>query len=906
MGSYVTRRFEFTIHPASVGGFVSGGNTPICLGAGTGTMTLTGHTGNVVKWQKRLNTGAWSDITITATNYSETPASAGSWEYRAEVKSGTCASVFSSSRTIVVEQSSVGGFVTGGNTPICLGAATGTMTLTGHTGNVVKWQKRLNTGAWSDITNTATTYSETPTSAGTWEYQVVVKNGNCSETTSGIRTITVDAASEGGTLTGGNSPIALGSGTGTMTLNSYTGTITKWQKSLNAGVWSDIVNTATTYSDIPTSIGTWHYRVLVKNGSCPEAYSTEVSIVVEEILPIDLILLLDISGSMGGRANPGNPADTDTKLEKLQEAIDVFLTTYDQYSRPDDRIGVVYFESNVDNSQSSLINFENNINAIRTDVYAKNDGGWTAMGGGLQVAIDTLLDNVTGHSQNIILVTDGEQNVNPMVISGSLNIENQTPLPQGGNSTTNPHTPPLQVTGDKNIEIYPIGINAYGSYASLLNTLATVTGGDPNLEPTDNSYVFASYLTESFINLLRDASPQLVDYRFNTMNSTEQVEVFTIDRDVNHVLLRINGNDDISDLTFSVEKDMVDMTACCGRLVKADHYYIYSVNLPVTIEGQTIHSEGEWIIRLSGPDGIDYEACAIVDNHSLSYNSWFSSKEFMVGDYLDMVMSLKYSDIAVDGASIKATMFVPRKRQVRAFSTISVATMTRGRKNILTKDMEYLTRNNSDKLNFQDLADLANRKWQILANSPLTGKFFRPKPVDMSLSYRGDGKYNANITTVKRPGVYRVDFYIKGHHNELGNFTRKETESLYINYGYSNKCRSRVRLLDPDLTTNIPMRIYLRPKDKYGNLLGPGFSHGIEARLSSGTVGDPIDHLDGSYTLPIYDVKDSDQVEVELLIMGKTLYDGSLGKLRSWLPGFIRKYLLFPDLNDSMKKGIDQ
>ena len=77
-----------------------------------------------------------------------------------------CASAFSTATTVTVDPAVVAGTVSGGTTNICLGSPTGTMTLSGHTGNVVKWQKRVDGGAWVDIASTLTTYSEIPSSVG--------------------------------------------------------------------------------------------------------------------------------------------------------------------------------------------------------------------------------------------------------------------------------------------------------------------------------------------------------------------------------------------------------------------------------------------------------------------------------------------------------------------------------------------------------------------------------------------------------------------------------------------------------------------------------------------------------------------------------------------------------------------
>ncbi|HNZ42198.1 MAG TPA: M6 family metalloprotease domain-containing protein [Bacteroidales bacterium] len=65
-----------------------------------------------------------------------------------------------------------------GNNNICIGTSPEIFTLVDYTGVVVKWQKKLNNGIWTDIVNTNDTYSEIPSSAGTWQYRAMLsQNG---------------------------------------------------------------------------------------------------------------------------------------------------------------------------------------------------------------------------------------------------------------------------------------------------------------------------------------------------------------------------------------------------------------------------------------------------------------------------------------------------------------------------------------------------------------------------------------------------------------------------------------------------------------------------------------------------------------------------------------------------------
>ncbi len=93
---------SISVAEAPVGGSVTGGGT-IDFGDPTPTLTLSGHTGDIDRWQKRLDGGGWTDIAHTSTVFSETPSAVGTWDYRAVLSSAGCADAYSDYATVIVE-----------------------------------------------------------------------------------------------------------------------------------------------------------------------------------------------------------------------------------------------------------------------------------------------------------------------------------------------------------------------------------------------------------------------------------------------------------------------------------------------------------------------------------------------------------------------------------------------------------------------------------------------------------------------------------------------------------------------------------------------------------------------------------------------------------------------------------
>ena len=259
------------------GGSITGG-TAICSGSTSGLLTLSGHTGTVLKWQRSVAPfNNWTDIANTVTTYTSGVLTE-TTQFRAVVQNAFCGVIYSAIATITVDVVSVVESVTGGTT-ICSGSISSLLSLSGYTGTIVKWQSSVSPfSVWTDIINTATTYTSGSLAEAT-QFRAIVQSGSCESASSGATTVTVEPLSVGGRVTGGTS-IYTGNASGLLTLSGHAGTVIKWQSSVSPfSVWTDIANVATTYtSGVLTA--TTQFRAVVQNGSCATANSSSSTITV--------------------------------------------------------------------------------------------------------------------------------------------------------------------------------------------------------------------------------------------------------------------------------------------------------------------------------------------------------------------------------------------------------------------------------------------------------------------------------------------------------------------------------------------------------------------------------------------------------------------------------------------------
>jgi hypothetical protein len=272
MGAY-----EFQGLCTTIAGSV-GSDATVCSGANSGTLTLTGHTGSILRWESSIDnfvTIVTIANTTTTQNYSNLTQTT---KYRAVVQNGTCASANSGTATITVGSGTVAGTV-GTDASVCSGSNSGTLTLTGHTGSILRWESSIdNFVTIVSIANTTTTQNYSNLTQTT-KYRAVVQNGTCTSANSIPATITVGSGTVAGTV-GTDASVCSGSNSGTLTLTGHTGSILRWESSIDNFVTIvTIANTTTTqnYSNL-TQIT--KYRAVVQNGTCASANSGTATITV--------------------------------------------------------------------------------------------------------------------------------------------------------------------------------------------------------------------------------------------------------------------------------------------------------------------------------------------------------------------------------------------------------------------------------------------------------------------------------------------------------------------------------------------------------------------------------------------------------------------------------------------------
>jgi gliding motility-associated-like protein len=168
---------------------------------------------------------------------------------------------------------------------VCKGDANASLVFTGSAGtpnytftyNVDGGTNQTVVSSGNGATITANTSKE-----GVFKYFLVdVKdNNNCRTDLKDSVLVKIDSASIGGTVSS-NHTVCIGSPSNQLTLSGKTGLITKWQYAISPfTTWIDTAILTSTFTSGPIYQST-KFIAVVKSGTCPEAYSTQVLVTVD-------------------------------------------------------------------------------------------------------------------------------------------------------------------------------------------------------------------------------------------------------------------------------------------------------------------------------------------------------------------------------------------------------------------------------------------------------------------------------------------------------------------------------------------------------------------------------------------------------------------------------------------------
>ncbi|MEA2490930.1 MAG: hypothetical protein QOH21_2722 [Acidobacteriota bacterium] len=229
-------------------------------------------------------------------------------------------------------------------------------------------------------------------------------------------------------------------------------------------------------------------------------------------LPLDVILVLDKSGSIADLPPEANPGSMTTKVQILKAAMNAFVANWREIDAPsgganwsEDRLGVVFFDNTATPQTLAGADAPANFfvqrgssatpgpwDAVLGAIGGLTPGGSTSIGAGINAAMQQWKADPS-HDATLVLVTDGIQNTAPLIAptaSGFLGLAPVSGLPD----ELRKRFIPIQALGFgvpatvdeellRNIALETagrsyIGVNAATVYDDLAMTLVAILKGN--------------------------------------------------------------------------------------------------------------------------------------------------------------------------------------------------------------------------------------------------------------------------------------------------------------------------------------------------------------------------------------------------------------------------------------------
>ncbi|WP_456314517.1 T9SS sorting signal type C domain-containing protein [Pseudomonas shirazensis] len=291
------------ISPATVAGTVTGGTT-INSGETSGLLTLSGHTGSVVNWQSSVSPfTTWVDIANTNTTYTSGILTE-TTQFRAVVRSGTCAVANSAATTVtvvplptieIISTSSICSSSAEQEAALFYGETTGapiTYSIVWNSSPANSFAPVIDEELPGGTIQIIPIIVPAGTAAGTYSGTLTVKNANGGVSTGSVFTVTVN---ETPTITtdGIFSEICANSSqfsalTYTASSGNPTSYAIDWDDTANAAFLEDIADTPYSFNSgggkveigIPANAlpGTYQGSFILDNGLCTSQYPVTITI----------------------------------------------------------------------------------------------------------------------------------------------------------------------------------------------------------------------------------------------------------------------------------------------------------------------------------------------------------------------------------------------------------------------------------------------------------------------------------------------------------------------------------------------------------------------------------------------------------------------------------------------------
>ena len=595
-------------------------------------------------------------------------------------------------------------------------------------------------------------------------------------------------------------------------------------------------------------------------GTSPKAVVLNLFAAVAE--PYELVFVLDRSGSMRSTTHIDTNVAND-RWDALRIAATEFTRLISASDPPQSNFGLTLFAGNVlpDPLPSpGMVPIDEDLETTVIPALSQTPGGSTAMGLGLQYGMAKMTD--PSKPRVVVLFTDGEQNVAPLVADDGCSFSDSTPI--------NPTCP----GGAESVKIIAVGIgNPSTRYLDTLQELANKNRG--SLIITNNGTDFTGDCTDDINGIFDCAiapalfgnSLQMVTSYKGKLSKKVTLPAFDLNKHVGRLLVKIafSRKFELPQLVsilagVRIMKDGNDITQFFQPdLASTPHNSILlKTNFVSQLESKTatMAPEGSYTIKITAPanmsSDLPFRVVAYADDHRLDMQWRVNPPAPRVNRPFNPTVSLRWRGKPLTTATVEAQIMIPGG------------------------DLGDSLARHPLKVDPDRKLDAGSPGYQkylhLLKNEPKFLDKLRPQPSKLTLVHQGGGLYSASFNTGSESGIYQVIYRVSAQSAEFGKIQRKAVQSVYIRFGGINLDNSSVQTT---VTIN-KVTIRFRPITTYGRFIGPAQGSAFTVDGAGIKLSNIVDYQNGVYDLVLTGNPDG-QIAIKLL--GQEIYKGPASKI---------------------------
>ena len=601
-------------------------------------------------------------------------------------------------------------------------------------------------------------------------------------------------------------------------------------------------------------------------------------------LPLDVIMVLDKSGSMGWEL-PASPINSlPSRWTVLGDSLEQFVALWEQASETQvtgDRLGLVHFDSVAtpfDFGGGSMFKTRGEWDTWLTAAKSKTPGGATAIGAGINAARDKSAADQVNFDAVVILMTDGEQNVNPRIQKLGAGIDWLLAA-----STAPPASLPLAGFDELFVKGIPIQTIGFGTPATveqdLLKGIAEQTAGTSIITATAAG--LSAGMRDALVRALKGNTLGMLTRVNGTLTPPATVSApipLQIDVSVKRATLVLD---------WTGRRNMFDLlvqppgggTPFVPQVRKAGaNWIVASIDVPA--DGPV----GEWKALVRGNDvgsATDFRLSAYSVDSRLKYSLSFGRDPSGTGDPIPLMVDISYDGKPLTGIAggIRLSPAAPAEGSGNILhaagagpAPVADQTATTAKVLQLARDGQLIPRTEPKPTGEQ----------LVLADSGSGGD-----------ETAGDAIYTARVVDTRVPGRYRFDVALEWDDPRTGKVRRVESIERSV-VAVPNPTKTVVVVAPP---ADGSYQVTVTPRDRFGNYVGPGYGGLVKVKLngagSVGPVSDPAQT--GDYTVKVSGVPPGSTPTLDIQVDGSTVRDaqplvpgttggaaGSSGKFAVW------------------------